>query len=389
MKHISWLLGTFSVFLVTFALLYMYHNADSDRVEEKKRSAPEKQSTEQMEKPKPVEVEPVEKTTSLSLAAVGDILIHDTVYNKALLQSGLYDFNPNFALVQSYLTAPDIAMANQETMIGGTQLGLSSYPSFNSPHEVGDALKDNGVDLVTLANNHTLDRGEKAILNALNYWNEIGVTYTGAFTSIEDQQNTRLLKRNDISLSFLSYTYGTNGIPVPSGKGHLVNLIEEERIKSDIAQAKKLSDAVVVSLHFGNEYERMPNDFQKSLAKIVAEAGADIIIGHHPHVLQPVEWITASDGTKTFVAYSLGNFLSGQRRDYKDIGGIVELTVTKKVKGNDKSIEISNPKFLPTYVDRDFVIHPMKDLPDLKMAYEEIKTHMKQWVPELAFYESL
>jgi poly-gamma-glutamate synthesis protein (capsule biosynthesis protein) len=388
MKRYFWFAGIVSVFFVTIALIYMYHNADLQAVEEK--NAPKQENTavpDDESDPEPVVEKPVEKTTSLTLAAVGDILIHDTVYNKAKTPSGEYNFNTNFASVKTYLAQPDITMANQETMIGGTQFGLSSYPSFNSPHEVGDALKENGVDLVTLANNHTLDRGEKIILSALNYWNEIDVMYTGAYTSKEDQQNIRLMKKNDITVSFLSYTYGTNGIPVPAGKNHLVNLIEAERIRADLLKAKELSDVSVVSLHFGDEYKRMPNDFQKEIVKLVTEAGGDIIIGHHPHVLQPVKWETASDGSKTFVAFSLGNFLSGQRREFKDIGGIVQLKVTKHVKGEDISIELNEPKFLPTYVDRSFVIHPMKDLPEMKNAYDGIKGHMKQWIPELNFFE--
>jgi poly-gamma-glutamate capsule biosynthesis protein CapA/YwtB (metallophosphatase superfamily) len=384
-KQTAWFLSIFFTFTVSLGLIYMYHNADSNHVEEKKMPAKENSST----KPKPnSKGKPTEQTTSITLGAVGDILIHDTVYNKAL-QSGQYNFNPNFALVQTYLKAPDVTIANQETMIGGTGLGLSSYPAFNSPQEVGDALKENGVDVVTLANNHTLDRGENAIINAINYWNEIELIYTGAYLSVQDQQIIRILTRNGITLSFLSYTYGTNGIPIPAGKDHLVNLIEEERIKMDIDRAKKISDVVVVSLHFGNEYERLPNAFQEELAQLVAEAGGDIIIGHHPHVLQPFQWITASDGSKTFIAYSLGNFLSGQRREYKDIGGILQLTITKTVRLGEKSIDLVDPTFLPTYVDREFIIHPLKDLPDMERTYNEIKRHMNKWVPELKFFEDL
>ncbi|MBH0171100.1 MAG: CapA family protein [Bacillota bacterium] len=386
LKRLWWFTGIVVVFFSTIAFIYMYNNADLQTVEEKKIPKQENRAEPQEIKTEPITPQPEEKTTDLKLAAIGDILIHDTVYNKAKTANG-YDFNRNFSLVKSYLSEPDITMANQETMIGGTQLGLSSYPSFNSPHEVGDALKATGVDLVTLANNHTLDRGEKAIISALNYWNQIDVMYTGAYLTDKDRQNIRLIRRNDITVSFLSYTYGTNGIPVPTGKNHLVNLIEVERIKRDIKEARKLSDVNVVSLHFGNEYERMPNEFQKNIVKVVTEAGGDIIIGHHPHVLQPVKWETASDGSKTFVAYSLGNFLSGQRREYKDIGGIVQLKVTKRQTGTEKTIELSEPKFLPTYVDQPFVIHPMKDLPAMKKPYEEIKTHMKQWVPELTFFE--
>jgi poly-gamma-glutamate capsule biosynthesis protein CapA/YwtB (metallophosphatase superfamily) len=328
----------------------------------------------------------VETISTVTLAAVGDILVHDTVYNSAYVGDGKYNFNPMFELVKPYLTKADITMANQETMIGGTEIGVSSYPSFNSPYEVGDALKANGVDLVTIANNHTLDRGEKAILNALNHWDDIGLQYTGSYRDVEDSIEIRTITKNGITLSFLSYTYGTNGIPVPDGKDYLVNMIELEKIKADIKEAEGISDVVVVSLHFGNEYQRLPSEQQTTLAKEVANAGADIIIGHHPHVLQPVDWIERDNGEKTFIVYSLGNFISGQRWDYKDIGGILQLTVEKVTKGEDVQISVKNPAFMPTFVIyQNFKITPLEQLPDQKAVYEEIKQHMNQWVPELKF----
>jgi poly-gamma-glutamate capsule biosynthesis protein CapA/YwtB (metallophosphatase superfamily) len=332
------------------------------------------------------EIAEEETISTATLTAVGDILIHSTVYEKAYIGDGKYDFTGMFELVKPYLSKSDIAMANQETMIGGTEIGVSTYPSFNSPYEVGDALQDSGVDLVTIANNHTLDRGETAILNALNHWDELGIPYTGAYRSEDDSIDIRTITENDITFSFLSYTYGTNGIPVPEGKEYLVNLIELERIKAEIQDAKELSDVIVVSLHFGNEYQRLPSEEQKELATEVANAGADIIIGHHPHVLQPVEWIEREDGKKTFVAYSLGNFISGQRWDYKDIGGILQLTVEKVTKGDNVDITIENPGFIPTFVIyQNFKITPMETLQDQQSVYEEIKSHMNQWVPELAF----
>ena len=209
---------------------------------------------------------------------------------------------------------------NIRSTLIGVEIGLSSYPSFNSPKEVGAALKESGVDIVTLANNHTLDRGEKAIQSAIAHWNELDMPYTGSYLSADDQMNIRTIEKNGIIFSFLAYTYGTNGISVPEDKQYLVNLIEEEMIKQEISKAKEISDIVVVSLHFGNEYQRLPSDEQKEVAHKTANAGADIIIGHHPHVLQPMEWITKEDGKRTFVAYSLGNFLSGQLEDYRDLG---------------------------------------------------------------------
>src|SRR5690554_1185358 len=180
-----------------------------------------------------------------------------------------------------------------------------------------------------MANNHTLYVGELWILIAIDYYDSTGIVYTGAYQSFEDQENIRLIEKNNIVFSFLAYTYGTNGIPVPIGKDYLVNLIEENRIIEDINKAKEISDVVVLSLHFGNEYEPFPNARQKELAQMFTDAGANIIFGHHPHVLQPMEWVETENGNKSFVAYSLGNFISGQQGIEREIGGILQLEVEK------------------------------------------------------------
>ncbi|EIT85626.1 hypothetical protein A374_10333 [Fictibacillus macauensis ZFHKF-1] len=326
-----------------------------------------------------------ENVTYTTLGAAGDVLIHDVLYNKAKRRNGTYDFNFMFQDVAPYLRKPDIMMVNQESMIGGPALGISTYPSFNSPYEVGDALKANGVDLVTLANNHTLDRGKQAILNATNHWNKIGMPYTGAYASPNDAKKIRTITKNETTFAFLSYTYGTNGIPVPQNQPYLVNLIEPTTIAHDIRKAKKKADVVVLSLHFGNEYERMPTPKQKQLVQLAADAGANVIIGHHPHVLQPATWVKSKNGGSAFAIYSLGNFISGQRGNYKDIGGILTLTIKKITKNKHTSIEIENPAFLPTWVNKSWIIQPMKDIPAMKHSYDSIKQHMKQQVPKLAF----
>lgn len=326
------------------------------------------------------------KTTTATLAAIGDVLIHDRVYETAYIGNQKYDFTPNFRNVKELLAKSDITMANQELMMAGVEIGLSSYPCFNSPIEIGEALKDCGVDIVTIANNHTLDKGERGVLRATDNWDRLGMPYTGAFRSFDDRAIIRTIEKNEIKFSFLAYTYGTNGIPVPQGKDYLVNLIGDgSQIKQDIAEAKKISDVVVVSLHFGNEYQRQPNDEQKRLVRELAEAGADIIMGHHPHVLQPVEWITRSNGEKVFVAYSLGNFLSGQRWDYKDIGGIMQITVEKTVTGDQKKIQLKDPAFVPTFVNGKYHVSPLADVREKDQYYQKIEQHMKSLMPELKF----
>ena len=337
------------------------------------------------------------KETEITLAAIGDMLIHSPVYQDAKTKDG-YDFTPMLSLVRPFLEDTTISIANQETMIGGEELGLSSYPAFNSPFEVGDALKSVGVDVVSLANNHTLDRGEEAIQRAISHWEQIDMMYTGAYKNEKDRDSIRVYETEEgMSLAFLSYTYGTNGIPVPLGKAFLVNIIEKERMAAEIEEAKSKADVIVLSLHFGNEYERMPNEEQKELVQFAADHGVHLVIGHHPHVLQPVDWVEGKDGNQTFVVYSLGNFLSNQDGLYKRIGGILQVTIAKTEEGRSKTIEVKQPTFIPTYVTRsekhtNFKIVPMyqlsnSQLPGFAAYYQEIKSHMSQWVPELKFVE--
>ncbi|SEN82969.1 poly-gamma-glutamate synthesis protein (capsule biosynthesis protein) [Amphibacillus marinus] len=337
------------------------------------------------------EVASIPRTYQVTIGAIGDILIHDRVYDDARIDNG-FNFIPMVENVYSYLQEPDILTANQETMIGGEAFGLSGYPSFNSPHEVGDLLAYLNVDLVNLANNHTLDRGEAVIYAALNYWDELNIDYIGSYRSEEDRQQIRVIEKNTIKVAFLGYSYGTNGIRIPEGKEYLINLIDRQQITEDIRRAKEVSDAIVMHLHFGEEYVRMPNEAQRDLVQYLSNQGVDIIIGHHPHVLQPVEWIIGEGGQRTFVSYSLGNFLSGQDQLYRQIGGMVEITIEK----TGSELTLKNPKFLPTYVElnhtvpHNYKMQPLykvteSQLPDVKRHYHNIKDHMAQWVPHLEF----
>ncbi|MDC3413142.1 CapA family protein [Aquibacillus sp. 3ASR75-11] len=342
------------------------------------------------EVPKPI-------TKSVRLTAIGDILIHDSVYEDAKSNDG-FDFFPMLERVQPYLEDSTITVANQETMIGGKAIGLSGYPRFNSPFQVGDALKEAGVDVVSIANNHTMDRGEQAIQNAIQYWESIDMMYTGAYKDKVDSSRIRVFETAEgIDVAFLSFTYGTNGIVVPDGKSYLVNLIDQGKIVQDIKEAKQLSDVIVLSLHFGQEYERLPNQEQKDLVQLAADNGVQVVIGHHPHVLQPVEWVEGKNGNRTFVAYSLGNFLSGQDEFFNRIGGAITITIEKTIVGDEQSIQIKDPRFLPTFVqynnESDFEVTPMfeltnEELPNASKHYEDIRKHMSQWLPELSFIES-
>lgn len=323
-----------------------------------------------------------------SLSAVGDVLIHDRVYHAAEV-NGVFDFNPMIEKVTPFLERADLTIANSESMIGGSEVGLSSYPSFNSPYEVGDALKNSGVDVVTLANNHTLDRGLPAIENAISYWDKIGMVHTGSSLSSNEHSKISLITKNEIRFSFLSYTYGTNGIPTPAGKDHLVNRIDPLIIQEDLKQAREISDVVVLSLHFGQEYEKMPNADQIALARFSAHNGADIILGHHPHVLQPPAWIDAIDGRKVFVVYSLGNFLSGQDGIDRQIGAILHLDITKNETADSSTITLQNPAFTTTFVksadSKDYEMDLLKNVDSNLNALT--KEHLSTWIKDLEFIE--
>jgi poly-gamma-glutamate capsule biosynthesis protein CapA/YwtB (metallophosphatase superfamily) len=335
---------------------------------------------------------PTPVVTKAELSAIGDILIHNTVYQDASQPDGTYNFKPMFKEVKDIIHEADLAIANQETVIGGSELGLSSFPLFNSPHEVGDALLDSGISIVTTANNHAMDMGEKGILSASNYWNKIGMPYTGSFISLEDRDKARTITKNNITFSFLAYSYGTNGIVLPPNKSYLVNLFDEDTMKRDIEKAKNMSDVVVVSTHWGIENQTMPNDSQKSLAQELADWGADIIIGTHPHVLQPIKWITRKDGKRSLVMFSLGNFLSAQDQKIELVGGIGHITVVKTNFLDKTSIELKEPTFIPTYNKyenfRHFEIIPLSQLKKLdkdqiESEWEAIKHTMKDEMPEL------
>ncbi|GGE49472.1 hypothetical protein GCM10011391_30360 [Pullulanibacillus camelliae] len=330
-------------------------------------------------------------SSSATLAAVGDVLIHSQVYDQAKTKNG-YDFKPMFEKVKPVIQSADIAVANQESMMGGEALGLSTYPAFNSPFEIGDALKDAGFNVVTMANNHTLDHGEKAIKNAIHYWDKIHMVHTGSFLSKKDQNTLCIVKKNNIKFAFLAYTYGTNGIPTPEHKDYLVNRINIPQMKKDIAKAKKSADVIVVALHFGIEYQTMPNTEQKQLVKTLADSGVDIIIGNHPHVLQPVQWVHGKGSHKTFVVYSLGNFISGQDELNRQLGGILKVKVTKTVTKDGKTIAVTNPQFTPTWVDqKNYQIIPLLYAQDFGLKnedqlYKQVTAHMKTWVPSLSMY---
>lgn len=351
-----------------------------------------------VETPKPIiNEEPKTIEYQTNMVMVGDALIHSSVYNDAARLANYkgYDFKPQITLIKEYVSNYDIAYYNQETILGGTKLGLDDYPTFNSPQEVGDAMIDAGFNLVSLATNHTMDSGSKAVLASRNYWNkqseELNIHAVGSYSSVEEKKSleTKILESNGITYAMLNYTYGTNGMPIPNGKDYMVNLWPtdtdninnpekdskyqkyKETVLNDINAIRDQVDVLMVAMHWGVEYTHTPTKYEKDMAKFLADNDVDIVIGTHPHVIQPVEYID-----DTIIFYSLGNFISAQYQNqgtctnYKCMIGLMSsLTITKRITGEEVEITIDNIEnnLIYTYYKnwRNFKVIPFSD-PQIK-----------------------
>lgn len=335
------------------------------------------------EEPKDNKEEEKKKEYDLSLVMIGDALYHTGTYKDGLQSDGSYNYDSQLADIAPIVADYDLAYYNQETILGGTELGLSSYPTFNSPQEVGDAYIKAGFNLVSLANNHTLDRGIKAIQNSISYWRDkTGVMTAGSYDSFEDKERSHISEKNGITYAFLSYTYGTNGIPIPKGKEYVVNVFDKETAKKEIEAVRDKVDVVLVAMHWGVEYTHTPTSEQRDQAKFLADLGVDVIIGSHPHVIQPIEHIG-----DTVVIYSLGNFISGQNELLKKIGLMATLNIHKVEENGETTITIDNVKaeLLYTYHNgshRNYRVIPfsklnntlLNDYQNIQVKYEAIVT---------------
>lgn len=336
--------------------------------------------------------EPEVKEERLSLIMVGDALLHSSLYRDGY-QNGTYDFTSQLEFIKPEIQKHDLAFYNQESILGGTSIGLSDYPNFNSPQEFGDAMIDAGFNLVSLANNHTMDRGVTAIQNSCDYWKTKDVLTAGSYCSAEDAEEIKIKEKNGIKYTMLAYTYGTNGITVPSDKPYLVNLYSDELAKADIEKVRDKVDLLIVSMHWGTEYRSEPTDEQKREAEYLSNLGVDIIIGTHPHVIEPITYIN-----DTLVIYSLGNFISAQSTN-NDYNTMVELMtsvdVVKTTKDGQSEIKLENlnNELLYNYYQKDSRWHNFKVIPfsqmnetynsDYKRLYEKYSSVVRMYNPNI------
>ena len=297
----------------------------------------------------PTEPDPI----TIHMAATGDIMCHLTniknAYNSTTKD---YDFTNVFKNIAKYTKNADITVGNLETTFAGKSRGYTGYPTFNTPEVLGKNLRDIGFDVICTANNHSMDKGYSGLESTLNYLDEYRLEHYGTSRS-EKEQDTILVKDvNGIKIAFLAYTYGTNGITVPKDKSYCVNLIDKDLIKEHIALAKEQNvDVICVNMHWGAEYKLTPNSTQKDLADFLFKNGVDIILGSHPHVLEPMEkrTVTLEDGTTKdgFIIYSLGNFVSGQIYANTKSTVILNIEITKN---SDGTISIGSINYTPVYL---------------------------------------
>ena len=277
----------------------------------------------------------------ITLMAVGDNLMHMGIVASGKQADGSYDYSMLYADIADFLAAADIKVINQETILGGNERGFSGYPRFNSPTEVGDAIAAAGFNVVLHASNHSADQGIAGLLSCIAFWKtHPEVLMVGIFDDPSEAEEIPLLTIDGVTFAILNYTYGPNAEILPSSiEGHLnmlcayderTNVIDfttlNPQVIADIEKADALADVVLVFPHWGTEYVTTPSTYQKEFARQMTEAGADIIIGTHPHVVEPVEWITAENGNESLCYYSLGNYVSTQKNALSMLEGMAWLT---------------------------------------------------------------
>lgn len=319
-----------------------------------------------------------------TIVAIGDTLCHSQNFKDAYdSETGIYDFSPMFKYVSKYFDDATVAVGNLEATFAGPSHKYSGYPTFNTPEHLAIDLKELGLDIMTTANNHSLDIGYSGLVSTLDYLDEAGLEHTGRARSLEEQEKILFKDLNGIRTAFLAFTYGTNGIPVPKGKEYCVNLIDKDFIKRKIDQAKSEgAELICVSMHWGDEYKTTPNSTQRDLAKFLVENDVQVILGCHPHVLEPIEMETVmmEDGTfKTgFVIYSMGNFFSAQT--FPNTRNTLILNVQVRKDGVTGKISVDHATYTPVYVyDNGLNAKDRYELLDIETIISEYEAGDSKW----------
>lgn len=293
------------------------------------------QETNQKKAARDLQIKREKAKVEVSISMVGDVLMHNPTLKSGLQDDGSYNYDHLFKNVKEQMKSADISLANQEVILGGTDLGISAYPAFNAPQELGDSLVKSGFNTILHATNHTLDKGQKGVDNTLTYWKEKHpeTTVLGIHESQEDRDQIYVFEKKGFKIAILNYTYGVNGNHIPEDRPYLVDLMDKSQMEKDIQKAKELADYVIVCPHWGTEYVFEATEEQKEWTDFFLKQGVDLVIGTHPHVIEPVEWVEDGEN-KMLVFYSLGNFVSCQDKWYRMLGAMANVTLLKDADGN-------------------------------------------------------
>ncbi len=325
--------------------------------------------------------EATEEPETMQIVMVGDMLMHERIIESGLQEDGTYNFDHLFVNVKDTIEGADFAIVNQETIMGGPSFGYTGYPSFNSPYELAHAEVEAGFDLLLLATNHTIDKGGKGVENCMAYLDENlpELDYVGINRSQEEQDETiYTYEANGITVAVLNYTYGTNGISLPSGKPYIVNLLDEDKVRSDIQKAEEIADFTIVCPHWGTEYNLGTDNSQEKWVQIFLEEGVDLVLGAHPHVIEPIEWVTDEEGNDMLVYYSLGNFVNGTSSTghgvtNRMVGGIADITIGRDEETGE--VEVIEYDAIPIVCHigygTDYTVYYMEDYTE-EMASENL-----------------
>ncbi|MEG1066689.1 MAG: CapA family protein [Erysipelotrichaceae bacterium] len=319
--------------IIIFIVLLILSSC-SNKTTEVSKGIPNKELKQEM-------IEVLAKVGRVHVVGVGDNLIHGPIADEAdkfegTMGDGFYNFNPMYEKVANDIKSADIAYLDQETILGGDYLGISGYPCFNTPKSMAKTINDLGFDLINQATNHALDRGEQGIINSIATFKEYPNMITaGIYDSQASRDTIKVIERNGIKIAFLAYTYGTNGIQPPNS--YNVSYFNESEIRNDVAKAKEVSDVIIVSAHWGDENTNIPNSYQTKYAQLLADLDVDVVIGEHPHVIQPITTLKGINGNETLIVYSLGNFLGGMLGVDNNLSGMINFDIVKS--NNDFKIE--------------------------------------------------
>lgn len=356
--------------------------AITNRFDANRINAPRNDETDSPVSPDAPVTEPHDPViTKISFLGAGDNIVYygnvRDAQSKAVSGGRKYNFLPTYSDIADLISQADISFINQETLMSGGE--FSYYPRFNGPQDMGNDLVELGFDIVNIANNHMLDHSASGLSKTIDFWKTLDVMLIGGYYNSDDFSNIRVYEKSGIKIAFLSYTYGTNGLTKPASSPLYIPYINEEDITVQTKKAKELADLVFVSVHWGEENSFKPSSEQIKYANLMADLGVDVIIGHHPHVIQPVEWLTGKDGNKALCIYSLGNLMAEMARDYNMVGGIISFDI---VRTDDEKPVIENVLFTPTmfHFPGNFYnnhIYLLEDYTSELAAQHGVKTYYK------------